>query len=1581
VVCLGASAGGLETFRRFFRAMPAGNGMAFVLIQHLDPHHPGLMAELLATATPMPVIQVSNRTVLRPETLHVIPPGSYLALKEGFLWLSEPPERQGIRLPFDFFLRSLALDYGKRAICCVLSGTGTDGSLGLKAIKEAGGLVVAQDPDEAAFNGMPASALLTGCVDLVLPVEQMPAALLRYSRHHYLQVDDPEPAPADRAPRPSAPLPLADELTPILTLLRDHNGYDFSLYKRGTLQRRIERRMALAETGEPRSYLELLRQTPEERELLAKDLLINVTHFFRDPAAFAVLESELLPRLIERTQPGRPLRVWVAGCSSGEEPYSIAILLLEALATAKRTLKLQVFASDLDAEAVATARIGRYPETIAADVTPARLARYFAKEDQSYRVLPELRNVVVFTVHDLLSDPPFSRLDLVVCRNLLIYLGNEAQQRVLRLFHFALRDDGILFLGGSESIGALEDRFEPINKKQRLYRRVGRERMADLDFPLGIGPLGIGPLGLDEGAYRFLPRPGPSPSPRPGNPGDLARRALLERFAPPSVLVNRHFECLYFSGPTDRFLQLAEGEPNGDLLALARPGLRSRLRAALQRAGHEQTEVTISKVPLHRADDRADDGATVTLVVQPVATDGEPLYLVSFIDESPGESAIVAPIAGSGAGTADGTGDDARLSELERELEATREELSSATQNLELASEEQKAFYEEAMSVHEEFQSTNEELEISKEELQSLNEELTALNGQLQEMVEQQRAMANDLQNILNSADIATVFLDRQLNIRFFTPAARSLFRIIATDIGRPLADLVRRFDDPELLEHARAVLTSLVPQRREVCTESGSWQIRRILPYLTGDNRIEGVVLTFADISEIKLAQRQADQARAYSNRIIDTIRQPLVVLDQDLRVVSASPAFFRFFRCDAEDTLGRRLNLPDDDGANKAELAALLGRIKEGRLPVELAELELAVPGLGPCHLLLDIQEIVNEAVGERKYLLSIDDVTQAKTNALALEAARLQAEQANLAKSRFLAAASHDLRQPLQALVMLTGLLPRAEQQDPQTRTLIRRFEENLDVMSGILDTLLDINQLEAGVVRRQVSDFPVDLVLDALDQEFSLQARSRGLGWRVVQCRCQVRSDPALLKQMLRNLISNALKYTRSGKVLLGCRRAGRSLRIEVLDTGIGIADTEQKMIFKEFYQIDNPARERHRGLGLGLAIVERLGDLLGHPIMVQSSPGRGSCFSLSLPLVGGQMLQAVVPAAPARARLVTGNGETVLVVEDDPAVRQALAQLLERHGYRPLTAAAGRPALELARQQPPAIVIADYSLPEGMNGLQVIRHLRHDRPQLPALVLTGDISSEVTRAIAEYGCERLMKPAKVRDLLASIRRNLAAAPAPAPAPAHTAVPPLASASAATIFLIDDEPAVRQGIAQHLRALGYGVEAFDSGEAFLATATPGRSGCLVVDARLPGISGVALLERLKAEGYRLPSIMISGYADLPLAIEAMKAGSSDFIEKPMRIADLQAAIERALAPHPAQSPLDGPSAEALAAINRLTPRQRQILELVLAGIPNKNIARELGLSPRTVENHRAAIMRQTGSKSLAELVRLALAAGKT
>ncbi len=1537
VVGLGASAGGLEAVRKLLAALPAETGFAFILIQHREPSHESMLAQLLARDTAMKVVHASDGMPLQRNCLYVIPPQADLAVREGALRFSEPQIRHSARMPIDFFLHSLGKEYGERAVAVILSGTGGDGSAGIKTVSENGGLVIAQDPNEAAFSGMPHSAIATGVVNLVLPTTKIPHAVITYAQHPYVVARSHVP-----------PAEIADDaqLTRLIDLLRDHSGQDFASYKKATLFRRVLRRMATAGIKTIDHYLDVLRQDNRELELLVKDLYIHVTSFFRDSATFEALAKTVVAELVRRQQDDRPIRIWVAGCSSGEEAYSVAILFFEAFGAVKRDPKFQIFASDISPEAVAIGRNGVYREAIKAEVKEERLARFFTHETQGYRVTRELRDSIVFTVQDVLTDPPFAQLDLISCRNLLIYLQPSEQEKLLAMFHFALREGGFLFLGAAEAVGRFADGFEPVNGTRRAFRRIGPVRTR------GTVPAPF----TAERSRALWSRVASQAEPRQQSVGERTRALLLETFAPAAVLVNRQHQGLYFFGPVDRYLRVAAGEGGQDLPAMLRQGLANKFRTAARQAIRDNATATVGGAQVKR------NGGTVpvSISVRPVQLDDEKLLLVTFADEPVETQIRITELPA----------DASRVEQLESELDTARRELDATIRDLQSSNQELTSLNEESLSLNEEYQSTNEELEASREELQSLNEELTTLNAQLQEALDRANRLSDDLTNILNSSDTATLFLDKAFKIRLFTPRSAKLFNLIATDVGRPLADLASRFTGPSLLDDAHNVLTSLMPVTREVTAGSSTWYLRTVMPYRTRDDRIEGVVVSITDISSQKAAEQSARAAQIYAEGIVETISQPLVVLDKNSYVLSASASFYRFFGLTPEATVGRPL--PDADAVplGTPALHAFLDRIKSGDDSIRIFEAVLNVPPHG-ARIMTVTAKMIGYG-GLQNILLVFDDITESKRVERELTVAGRAASQANLAKSHFLAAASHDLRQPLQTLKLLLGGLEQRIK-DEQAQPVLARMGRVLETMAGMLTALLDIDRLEAGI-QPTWSDFPVSELFDALSNEFPEQAKSKGLGWRVVPCGLAIRSDRHLLEDMVRNLISNAIRYTDKGRILLGCRRRGDRLRIEVWDTGIGISEEQLPRVFEEYHQAAEV--DRQDGLGLGLAIVQRLGELLSHPLGARSWLGEGSVFSIEVPLAGAAPLTARPPESPQRAAAFRAG--TILVIEDDAPVQQALSEMFKTEGHRVTAVAGGQAALDLVvkHRMRPDLVISDYNLPGGMNGLQTAAALRSALArQVPAVILSGETKAEKLRDIEASGCVGLTKPIKAAALSRLVQRLLARE---LPRTESPAIPEPAEAAAGTVFVVDDDGATRDAVKLLLSNAGFRVKTYASARTFLDSLSPADEGCLVTDVRMPGMNGLEMLARLAAVGSKLPAIVITGQGDIPMAVGAMQAGAVDFIEKPVEAATLLASLRRALRRAATPDERERTRSAAAMRIAGLTRREREIMNLVVDGQANKQIAERLSISQRTVEAHRAAVMKKLGVSSLSDLVRLALRA---
>jgi two-component system CheB/CheR fusion protein len=830
-VGIGASAGGLEALKAFFGVMPPRTGMVFVVVVHLDPTHDSLMPELLAKATPLHVEQAQDRQPLEADHVYIIPPNRTLSIDQGLLRVREVVDRRGLRGAIDHFFRSLAADQHSNAVAIVLSGTGTEGTLGARAIKAEEGLVMAQSPDTATQPSMPASVIATGLVDFVLAPDKMPRALLEYARDTRVH----RTAPAVAAPDTR----LANGLQPILAVLRARTKRDFRGYKKGTLQRRIERRMALQQIPSGAKYLEFLRSHPAEVDQLAKDLLIGVTSFFRNAEVFEELASKVAPSLVKDREPDTTIRVWVPGCATGEEAYSIAMVLAEQIDVLQSTCRVQIFATDLDEHALETARAGTYPETISLDVSPQRLHRFFTREDHRYTIVKSLRDSVTFAVQNLITDPPFSRLDLVSCRNVLIYLEPEVQEKLLGVLHFALNPGGHLMLGSAEGIGTLEDLFTPLSKKRRIFRRRGSMKRPPLDFRA--------PYLTSGQADRMTAKAaGELPLPK------VADQRLLDHFAPAAVVVRRTGEIVRFYGAMDRYIHLPTGEARLDVLTLARDALKPSVRAALYDAiRHNRQKV------LEVADLKPDKvRVTLRITVRPLdgSTPADHLWLMIF-EELPGSPRLTRRT---------GAAPPSLVRQLEAELRETKKEQQELVEQLESSNEELKAANEEVLSMNEELQSTNEELVTSKEELQSMNEELTTLNQQLQDKVQELTIVNDDLANLIVSTDIATVFLDAELRIKRFTTPATELLNLLPADLGRPITHITPNLVDTDLARDAQTVLHRATHLQREATAKDGKQYVLRMLPYRSAETRvIQGVVLTLVDITTLKEAEREVRTAR----------------------------------------------------------------------------------------------------------------------------------------------------------------------------------------------------------------------------------------------------------------------------------------------------------------------------------------------------------------------------------------------------------------------------------------------------------------------------------------------------------------------------------------------------------------------------------------------------------------------------------------------------------------------------------------------------------------------------------------------
>lgn len=847
IVGIGASAGGLEAIQLFLRNVPAASGMAFVVVQHLDPTHDGMLAELLQRVTPMPVAEVADRMRVEPDHVYVIPPNKDLSLLNGALHLFDPVAPRGLRLPIDFFFRSLAQSESDRSIAVVLSGMGSDGTLGLQAVKEKSGIAFVQDPTTAKFDGMPRSAIDAGMADVIAPVESIPARILTYLAQP--AIASPIAAVAGKLEGKEA----RSALEKVVILLRAHTGHDFSLYKENTIYRRIERRMGIHQIERVGAYVRYLQENPQEVELLFKELLIGVTSFFRDSAAWETLKTHIVTQLLADRAPSQPVRAWVAGCATGEEAYSLAILFREAMEqfAPPRNHSLQIFATDLDRDAIDKARIGIYPVGIAADVSEERLRRFFVQTDRGdFQVGKTIRETVIFAPHNVSMDPPFTKLDLVTCRNLLIYLTPELQSKLLPLFHYSLTPRGLLFLGSSETVGTSADQFVPLDAKARIYQRreIGL-RASAIEFPSAYGHGKFGP----SAAKAMRPRASLQAE---------AEQLLLQQYAPAAVLVDGKGEILFISGRTGKYLEPAAGRTNWNVFAMARQGLRLELTDAFRKAQNETEPVRRRNVTVGTNGGKQTIDLQVQLVREPESLRG--LVMIVFTDVAePAPAKVVSGSTPSG---------NEHASQLEQELSQLRLEVQSTHEEMQSSKEELNSANEELQSANEELQSTNEELTTSKEEMQSMNEELQTLNHELQSRVDNLSRLANDMKNLLDSTEVATVFLDRDLHVRLFTTGSNQIFRLVASDVGRPLTDFASEIDYPALVTDAAQVVRTMTVHDQPAASRDGRWFQVRIIPYRTVENKVDGVVITFTDITTSKALEDKLRATQAGLERHIES-------------------------------------------------------------------------------------------------------------------------------------------------------------------------------------------------------------------------------------------------------------------------------------------------------------------------------------------------------------------------------------------------------------------------------------------------------------------------------------------------------------------------------------------------------------------------------------------------------------------------------------------------------------------------------------------------------------------------------------
>jgi len=879
IVGIGASAGGLEAFEQFLSNVPENSGIAYVIIQHLDPTHKGMLPELLQRITKMKVFQVKDRMAVMPNCVYVIPPNKSMSILKGVLRLHEPIEERGLRLPIDFFLRSLADDRQERSIGVILSGMGSDGSSGIRAIKERNGIVMVQDPATAKFDSMPRNAIDSVLVDIVAPAKELSARLHEFFKHIPVFKSDFDVENQNKS-----------ALEKIIILLRIHTGNDFSLYKKNTLYRRIERRMVVHKIDTISSYAHFLQENPTETTILFKELLIGVTNFFRDPIVWDKLKDEIVPTLIAIQQVGSILRAWIPGCSTGEEAYSLAIVFKEALEKINLHggISLKIFATDLDNEAIEIARRGVYPENIAADVSPNRLNRFFNKTDEGYRVNTEIREMIVFAQHNIVMHPPFTKLDIISCRNLLIYMDTDLQKKLISLFYYSINPEGIMLLGNSETIGTQSQLFIPEDAKLKIYKRSATTlRHGLLDFPSSFSR--TKPIEIEKHTPVDLSQ----------NIELLANKLLLQHFSPPGVLVNEDGDIIYISGRTGKYLEPSVGKANLNIFAMLREGLRQEFPSAFHKAISTKETVVLHNVKVGTNGSSQNLNVNIQWIDKPEPLNG--MVMIIFRDIP--DISDIKPRAKNGKKTLN----IIQQSELEEELNNTRQEMQKTFEEMQTSQEELKSTNEELQSTNEELQSTNEELTSSKEEMQSLNEELQTVNAELQTKVEDFSRVNNDMKNLLNSTEIATLFLDKDLKIRRFTNQATKIFKLIKSDIGRPFTDQVSDLMYTDLAADAHEVLKTLAFIKKQIPTKDGRWFSIRIMPYRTYEDKIDGLVITFFNITDLKQLEAELHETGLMYRLILNSSTDVIFKLSTDLKILEFNPEAEKFFGKKYKDVINK--------------------------------------------------------------------------------------------------------------------------------------------------------------------------------------------------------------------------------------------------------------------------------------------------------------------------------------------------------------------------------------------------------------------------------------------------------------------------------------------------------------------------------------------------------------------------------------------------------------------------------------------------------------------------------------------------
>ena len=1364
IVGVGASAGGLEAFTRLIRPLPHDTGMGFVLVQHLDPEHESKLPELLAKTSKMPVLEVANNTRVKQDHIYVIPPNRSMTIKDGVLKLLPRKQANG-RRSIDHFFESLANDLRNQAIGVILSGTATDGTLGLQAIKGEGGITFAQD-ESAKYDSMPKNAIAAGDVDFVLPPEKIAEEIARIAEHPFATEEQGKRL-SDEAEAEGI-VGEGNALQKILLLVRNQSRVDFSLYRSNTIRRRIMRRMVLAQIKELGEYANYLRHNTAELEALYQDLLIAVTGFFRNPEIFEALKKKVFPKLLKERSPDDEMRVWVVGCSTGQEAYSIAMTFLEYSSGVSQNVRLQLFATDLNDVLLEKARAGLYPKSLVQDVSRERLRRFFVEEDGGYRISKTVREMCIFARQNIIDDPPFSRMDLISCRNLLIYLEPELQQKVIPTFHYALKPDGFLVLGLSESTGMLSSRFAPLDKKLKIFSKKpgSPQRIPQVQISEGLPPVGRDTVLTETPAVVSTEL----------SAQREADRIALSRYGPPGVVINGGLEILQFRGDTSPYLAPPRGRATLNLLKMAREGVMLPMRAAINKAKSENKSVRKENVRV----DLNGSMQNINLEVIPLKNVRESSFLVLF---EPAETTVAKQSTPKGrkkpVTKREREEEERENLRLARELTETRDYLQAVQEQYDAANEELQASAEETQSANEELQSINEELETSKEELESTNEELTTVNEEMANRNAELMRLNSDMVNLQSSVNLAILLLGRDLSIRRFTQPAEKIFNLMTGDIGRSVNVVRHSLEFPQLETIIIEVIEEVAAQEHEVRDQNGRWFLMRVRPYMTLDNKIDGAVLVLIDIT----AQKEAEEARRLA-WIVESSADPIISLDLNGFITSWNRAAEALFGYTAQEAIGNSIKMLFPPERINEEVS-ILERVRTGERVENHETVRLRKDG-SPIDVSLTVSPIVDAngaIIGASKIARDISARKRAEEERAELlvreQNARAEAEAANRLKDEFLAIVSHEVRTPLNAIVGWIQMLRSGKLDEEHRAKALESIDRNAALQATIITELLETSRIVTGNLKLDSKPVALPSLIEAAIEIVrpAAEAKSIQIETALDISAGPIWGDSARLQQVFWNLLSNAVKFTpRDGRIEVRVERDNSNAVVIVKDNGEGIDADFLPYAFDRFRQADATTSRSFGGLGLGLSIVRSVVEMHGGSVRAESEgKGRGATFTITLPILTASELaakteieradepQTIVPvlSTTPRAEVTRLDGLKVLVVDDHEDTRELLRIALTNAGADVRACAQSTDALATINTWKADCLVSDIGMP-GEDGYALIKRVRALRKKnggrIPAIALTGFAGiDDKAKAIAAGYQTHIPKPVDLGSLTSEIVR--------------------------------------------------------------------------------------------------------------------------------------------------------------------------------------------------------------------------------